>query len=213
MVRRHHTVAVKEKMTAKSLIVGFNFVFANPIILGTITLDLFAVLLGEPPPYCNLFQRHPARGPYRVGPLAGCAASRFVILCSDPGSPPASGKGGARIALGGSGVWPGYNWVRLFASFLVFFDDALCLRRGGHISVVVRHTLVQLLTPDENEDAFRRLTACLSGHPMNSEDSNPAFVAHLLVQWFLSSRRDRNHPGRHCVGWIWPQIRKYGRLG
>src|SRR6266850_550816 len=46
MVRRQHTVANKEKMTATNLIVGFNFVFANPIILGTITLDLFAVLLG-----------------------------------------------------------------------------------------------------------------------------------------------------------------------
>src|SRR5258706_13895525 len=36
----------REKMTASSLIAGFKFVFASPIILGTITLDLFAVLLG-----------------------------------------------------------------------------------------------------------------------------------------------------------------------
>src|ERR1035437_9967175 len=45
-VRHNHTVALKEKMTADTLIVGFKFVFANPIILGTITLDMFAVLLG-----------------------------------------------------------------------------------------------------------------------------------------------------------------------
>jgi MFS family permease len=45
-VRRRHTAAAKEKMTAQSLIVGFKFVFTSPIILGTITLDLFAVLLG-----------------------------------------------------------------------------------------------------------------------------------------------------------------------
>ena len=45
-VRRRQPVAVKEKMTARSLVVGFKFVFASPIILGTITLDLFAVLLG-----------------------------------------------------------------------------------------------------------------------------------------------------------------------
>src|SRR3989442_1130430 len=46
LVRRHHAVAVKQKMTLANLIVGFEFVFASPIILATITLDLFAVLLG-----------------------------------------------------------------------------------------------------------------------------------------------------------------------
>src|SRR5207237_8599221 len=40
------TILAREKMTASSLIAGFKFVFASPIILGTITLDLFAVLLG-----------------------------------------------------------------------------------------------------------------------------------------------------------------------
>src|SRR5436853_686259 len=46
LVRRHHQVARKEKMTLASLSVGFRFVFASPVILGTITLDLFAVLFG-----------------------------------------------------------------------------------------------------------------------------------------------------------------------
>src|SRR5262245_56797492 len=46
MVRvRQHALA-KEKMTARSLIAGFHFVFGNKIIFGTITLDMFAVLLG-----------------------------------------------------------------------------------------------------------------------------------------------------------------------
>ncbi len=33
-------------MTLTNLLTGFQFVFASPIVLGTITLDLFAVLLG-----------------------------------------------------------------------------------------------------------------------------------------------------------------------
>src|SRR5206468_12632762 len=45
-VRQHQTITVKEKMTLRNLIVGFKFVFASPVILGTITPDLFAVLLG-----------------------------------------------------------------------------------------------------------------------------------------------------------------------
>src|SRR5258707_7422012 len=46
VVRRHHVVAIKEKMSLATLSAGFKFVFASRIILGTITLDLFAVLLG-----------------------------------------------------------------------------------------------------------------------------------------------------------------------
>src|SRR2546430_988808 len=40
------TIPAREKLTVSSLIAGFRFVFTNQIILGTITLDLFAVLLG-----------------------------------------------------------------------------------------------------------------------------------------------------------------------
>jgi len=46
LVRRRHVVAAREEMSLRSLIAGFKFVFASRIILGTITLDLFAVLLG-----------------------------------------------------------------------------------------------------------------------------------------------------------------------
>ena len=46
MVRQQHTVAVKEPMTLQALLTGFKFVYASKIILGIITLDMFAVFLG-----------------------------------------------------------------------------------------------------------------------------------------------------------------------
>ena len=46
MVRVHHKVAVKEKMSLKSIVAGLKFVHKTKIVLGSITLDLFAVLLG-----------------------------------------------------------------------------------------------------------------------------------------------------------------------
>src|ERR1035437_2153977 len=46
MVRRQHTVAVKEPMTLQALLTGFKFVYASKIILGIITIDMFAVFLG-----------------------------------------------------------------------------------------------------------------------------------------------------------------------
>src|SRR6185503_13330458 len=46
LVRTRHVVTLKEKMTIESLVAGFRFVYSSKVILGTITLDMFAVLLG-----------------------------------------------------------------------------------------------------------------------------------------------------------------------
>src|SRR6185295_4182271 len=45
-VRLHHVPAENEKSSFKTLLTGFSFVFANRIIIGIISLDMFAVLLG-----------------------------------------------------------------------------------------------------------------------------------------------------------------------
>src|SRR5271170_1745273 len=45
-IKHEHKVKPAEPVSAKSLIEGFRFVYQNKIILGVITLDLFAVLLG-----------------------------------------------------------------------------------------------------------------------------------------------------------------------
>ncbi|MGA2556406.1 MAG: MFS transporter [Verrucomicrobiota bacterium] len=45
-VRTHHKPGVKETLSLKTLLGGFHFVFNHRIILGMISLDLFAVLFG-----------------------------------------------------------------------------------------------------------------------------------------------------------------------
>src|SRR5437667_7517625 len=46
LVRGRQTVIARQEMSLASLLAGFKFVYQTKIILGTITLDLFAVLLG-----------------------------------------------------------------------------------------------------------------------------------------------------------------------
>src|ERR1043165_9355265 len=45
-VRAHHEVKNPEPMSLKSFATGFRFIFAQRLILGMITLDMFAVFLG-----------------------------------------------------------------------------------------------------------------------------------------------------------------------
>src|SRR5256885_11921695 len=46
-VRSRRGAVVKEQMSLTNLLAGLRFVYRTKIILGTITLDLFAVLLGK----------------------------------------------------------------------------------------------------------------------------------------------------------------------
>ena len=64
LIRHEHKVVLREKMTLRNLLVGFKFVFANQVVLGTITLDLFAVLLGGATALLPVY----AKDILRVGP-------------------------------------------------------------------------------------------------------------------------------------------------
>src|SRR5207245_3058572 len=80
LIRRHHLAPDNEKITASSLGAGFKFVFANKIILGTITLDLFAVLLGGATSLLPIYAKDILRtGPSGLGILqAALPAGSFL---------------------------------------------------------------------------------------------------------------------------------------
>ena len=143
-VRHSHKVAVKEKMTAGSLIVGFRFVFASPIILGTITLDLFAVLLGGATALLPVYAKDILGvGPTGLGFLQaalpmGSLACALVLAHR----PPLQKAGRAMLlAVAGFGVATiafGFSRWFWFSLLILFLCGAM-----DNISVVVRHTLKQ----------------------------------------------------------------------
>jgi MFS family permease len=80
-IRSRHVVAAKEKMTAATLIAGFKFVVTNRIIFGTITLDMFAVLLGGATALLPVY----AKDILRVGPQGRVASggdADGAVLCA-----------------------------------------------------------------------------------------------------------------------------------
>ena len=56
-IKHEHKVKAAQPVSLKSLIEGFRFVYQNKIILGVITLDLFAVLLGGAVTLLPIFAR------------------------------------------------------------------------------------------------------------------------------------------------------------
>jgi MFS family permease len=214
LVRSEHAVAVKERMTLANLIVGFKFVFATPMILGTITLDLFAVLLGGATALLPVYAEDILHaGPSGLGFLqAALPLGSLVCALILAHRPPLLKAGRAMLlAVAGFGlstiVFGFSRWFPL--SFLLLFVCGAL----DNISVVVRHTLVQLLTPDEKRGRVSAVNSLFIG----TSNELGGFESGMVANWFgpvcsVVSGGVGTILVVIAVAWIWPQMRRYGRL-
>src|SRR5437660_1861915 len=104
----------------------------------------------------------------------------------------------------------GFGLSRWFwFSFLMLF---IC-GAVDNISVVVRHTLVQLLTPDEKRGRVSAVNSLFIGTSNELGGFESGFVAHLTSPVFsVVSGGVGTILVVIAVALLWPQIRKYGRL-
>jgi len=214
LVRQHHAVAVKERMTLANLIAVLRFVFDNPIILGTITLDMFAVLLGGATALLPVYAKDILRaGPSGLGILQA-ALPAGSLLCSMilAHRPPMQKAGRALIQavtifglatiVFGLSKWFWLSFATLFVCGAV-----------DNISVVVRHTLVELLTPDEKRGRVSAVNSLFIGTSNELGGFESGFVAHLTSPVFsVVSGGIGTILVVLAIALKWPQIRKYGRL-
>jgi MFS family permease len=148
-VRYEEPPRVPEGRTWRSLLAGAEFIWQRKIILAACSLDLFAVLLGGAvallPIYADeiLHVGPVGLGWLRAAPAIGAVAMALALAHLPPLRRPGvcllwsvAGFGGAIVGFGLS-TWFWLSFAMLFLSGV--FDN---------VSVVVRQSLVQLLTPD-----------------------------------------------------------------
>jgi MFS family permease len=133
----------------RSMMAGIRFVGQNKIILATITLDMFAVLVGGATYLLPLFAKDILHvGGVGLGLLRAAEAIGAIAMAMTIAHlPPIRRAGRAMLwavaLFGASTVLFGVSqwfWLSMVAMFLIGASD--------NISVIVRHTLVQVLTPD-----------------------------------------------------------------
>jgi len=214
MLHTHHKVPVKESMSFKTVAVGLKFVYRTKIILGSITLDMFAVLLGGAtallPVYAKDILQVDAKG---LGWLQAALPLGSVLMSVILVHRPPLQKAGRTLlwAVGGFGLATiGFGYSRIFwVSFLMLF---LC-GVTDYISVVVRHTLVQLLTPDEMRGRVSAVNSLFIGTSNQMGEFESGIVAHYFGSVFaVVSGGVGTIIVVAVAAWIWPEIRKYGRL-
>jgi MFS family permease len=149
-IRLERAVKPAEPPTFSELFAGIGFVRNNPAILGTISLDLFAVLLGGATALLPIYARDILdAGPWALGVMRAAPAVGALIVTAVLTRHPLTRRVGMRmfqavIAFGVATV--------VFALSREIWLSVIALAAMGAadtISVVIRVSLVQLATPDE----------------------------------------------------------------
>jgi MFS family permease len=141
---------MKEPGADDNLFAGVRFIRNNPAILGTISLDLFVVLLGGVVALLPIYARDILQtGPLGLGILRASPAVGALFMTIVLVRHPISRHVGMRmfqavIVFGAATVVFGLSkWMWLSAVSLAILGAA------DTVSVVIRFSLVQLATPDE----------------------------------------------------------------
>lgn len=149
-----------EPITLASLFSGFSFIWSKPIILGSFSLDLFAVLFGGVLALLPVFARDILHteawglGLLRSSPAIG-ALSMSIVLANFPLRGPVGNLlFGAVLIYGAASTLFGMS-----TSLLLSMAALSLVGMADVVSVVIRASIMQLQTPDELRG---RVTAAFS---------------------------------------------------
>lgn len=137
------------RRTTADMLAGFTFVRSQPVFLAAITLDLFAVLFGGAtallPVYAeSILHAGPAGyGWLRAAPAIGALACALAIAHLRPWRRPGVVLLWTVVGFGVASIGFG-----LSESFPLSFVLLLAVGAFDEVSVIIRHTLEQVVTPD-----------------------------------------------------------------
>ena len=183
LVATMHPIAPRgrrEPTTRASLFAGVRYVWTNQIVLGAISLDLFAVLLGGATALLPIYARDIldlgpwALGVLRSAPAAGAAVTG-VALALRPLERRAGAKMFACVALFGAATIA----FGLSRSFALSLAALVAVGASDMVSVYVRSALVQLATPD----VMRGRVSAVNMVFIGASNELGEFESGLTAQW------------------------------
>jgi MFS family permease len=179
MQRRAQTI--REPATLTSLFAGIAYIRSQPVLLGAISLDLFAVLLGGATALLPIFARDIlAVGPWGLGILRSAPAIGALTASLYLTRKPLQRRVG-KIMFAAVAGFGAATVVFAFSTSIVLSCLALVvLGWTDMISVVIRTTLVQMETPDEMRGRVSAVNAVFVG----TSNEFGEFESGLTAAWF-----------------------------
>jgi MFS family permease len=171
----------REPTTLRSIFAGLHFIWREKLILGAISLDLFAVLLGGAVALLPVYAREILHtGPWGLGLLRTAPGVGAAVMAVALAHRPLRGRSGPALlwSVGGFGICTILFGVS--TSLVLSLISLICLGAADMISVIIRATLVQLRTPDEMRGRVTAVDMVFIG----ASNELGQFESGLTAQWF-----------------------------
>jgi MFS family permease len=204
----------REPMSLKTVFAGLHYIWRKKLILGAISLDLFAVLLGGAVALLPVYAREILHtGPWGLGLLRtapGVGAALMAVLLAHR---PLRGRSGPTLlwSVAGFGIFTIIFGIS--RSLTISLIALLLLGASDMVSVIIRATLTQLATPDEMRGRVTAVDMIFIG----TSNEFGQFESGLTAQWFGTV------PAVVLGGigtlfviavwaWLFPELRQAGEL-
>jgi MFS family permease len=179
-IRPHDEPRPIEGRSLSSLLAGVRFVWSRQPLLAAITLDLFAVLLGGATALLPIFAHRldigaEGLGWLRAAPAIGALVTALLLAHLPPLRRPGWALLLAVAGFGLATIGFGLSEDPLLSFVLLALTGAF-----DNVSVVVRGTLVQVLTPHE----MRGRVASVNLVFISSSNELGAFESGMTAEWF-----------------------------
>ena len=171
----------KEPATLDTLLAGIRFIRSKPDVLGSISLDLFAVLLGGATALLPVFAKDILlTGPWGLGLLRSAPAAGALLMSLWLARFPIERRTGP-IMFSSVAVF-GVATIAFGLSTSFWFSMVVLVVLGAAdmISMVIRGALVQLDTPD----AMRGRVSAVNGLFIGASNQLGEFESGLTAHWF-----------------------------
>jgi MFS family permease len=213
-VRHTQEPARLHDSSLRELFSGLHFVGRNKVILATISLDLFAVLFGGATALLPIYAEHilhvgaTGLGWLRTAPSCGAMLMGIALAYLPP-----MRRAGVTLLWAVAGFGVASIMFGLSHSFTLSFVMLACAGACDNVSVIVRNTLVQLLTPDSMRGRVSAVNNVFIGSSNELGDLESGLTAE---RWGPVASVVGGGIGTIAVvavvALVWPQIRRIGAL-
>jgi len=171
----------REPMTMKTVFAGLHFIWREKLILGAISLDLFAVLLGGAVALLPVYAREILHtGPWGLGLLRTAPGVGAAVMAVALAHRPLRGRAGPTLLWSVAGFGICTILFGVSTSLVLSLISLIFLGAADMISVIIRATLVQLRTPDEMRGRVMAVDMVFIG----TSNELGQFESGLTAQWF-----------------------------
>jgi MFS family permease len=169
------------EISLTTLFAGFRFIWEKKLILGLISLDLFAVLLGGAVALLPVYARDILHaGPWALGILRSAPAVGAVAMAMLLAHRPLRRHAGVTMlwSVAGFGVFT--IVFGLSRNLSLSLASLLLVGASDMVSVIIRGTLVQLATPD----SMRGRVSAVNSLFIGTSNEFGQFESGVTAHWF-----------------------------